>query len=105
MEILKLDLSRLRNEEHYNFHSEVNTLVQRFTAEALGIQSKYPVYGAAFAAEGEVLDVVRKAFLPALLPMPTSGAIRSKPELNGPSTALCCILVRKFARLRVALKL
>jgi len=61
MEILKLDLSRLRNEEHYNYHSEVNALVQRFTAEALGIQSKYPAYEAAFAAEGEVLDVVQKS--------------------------------------------
>ncbi|MCK3685839.1 DUF6261 family protein [Maribellus sp. YY47] len=63
MEIQKIDLSRLRNEEHYSFHNETNDLVLRFTAEALGIQRFYPAYEAAFAAEGEVLDLLQKSLL------------------------------------------
>ncbi|MFV0592681.1 MAG: hypothetical protein ACK5M7_14945, partial [Draconibacterium sp.] len=61
MEIQKIDLSRLRNEEHYSFHNETTDLVLRFTAEALGIQRLYPAYEAAFAAEGEVLDLLQKS--------------------------------------------
>ncbi|MFV0265681.1 MAG: hypothetical protein ACK5HT_00945 [Draconibacterium sp.] len=44
MEIRKIDLSRLRNEEHYSFHNETNDLVVRFTGEALGVQRLYPAY-------------------------------------------------------------
>lgn len=61
MEILKIDYSRLRNEEHYQFYSEVNDLVIRFTAEALKIQRVYPAFQAGYANEGEALDVVRKS--------------------------------------------
>lgn len=61
MEIQKIDLSRLRNEEHYSFHNETNDLVLRFTAEALGIQRLYPAYEAAFATEGEVLNLLQKS--------------------------------------------
>lgn len=61
MEILKIKSHELRNEEHYNFHNEVNDLVLRFTVEALKIQRIYPAYEAAFATEGEALDVVQKS--------------------------------------------
>jgi len=61
MEISKIKFHDLRNEEHYSFHNETNDLVLRFTAEALGIQRFYPAYEAAFAAEGEVLDLLQKS--------------------------------------------
>ena len=63
MEISKVKLHDLRNEEHYSFHNETNNLVQRFTAEALGIQQFYPAYEAAFIAEGQVLDLMQKSLL------------------------------------------
>ncbi|WP_346861704.1 DUF6261 family protein [uncultured Draconibacterium sp.] len=61
MEIKILHLTHLRNEEHYNFNTEVNELIVRFTVEALKIQRYYPAYEAAIANEGEALDVVQKS--------------------------------------------
>ncbi|WP_321997860.1 DUF6261 family protein [Draconibacterium orientale] len=61
MEILKIDLSRLRNEEHHNFHNEVNELIVRFTVDALKIQRYYPAFEAALADESAALDLVQKS--------------------------------------------
>ncbi|MCY1723227.1 DUF6261 family protein [Prolixibacteraceae bacterium Z1-6] len=61
MEIKSLYLHALRNEEHFNYHTEVNELVLRFTVEALKIQKYYPAFEAALANESEALDVVRKS--------------------------------------------
>lgn len=63
MEIESLKSHDLRNEEHYQFHTETSDLVSRFTAEALGIQNQYAEYLPLLANEGEALDVVRKSAL------------------------------------------
>lgn len=61
MEILRIDLSRLRNEEHFNFNEENNELILRFTVEALKIQRYYTPYQVAFVNEGEALNVIRES--------------------------------------------
>ncbi|WP_163324866.1 DUF6261 family protein [Draconibacterium mangrovi] len=61
MEILNARLHDFRNEEHKNFHTEVNDLIIRFTVEALKIQRYYPAFSAALDAEAEALDVVQKS--------------------------------------------
>ena len=59
MEIQNLKLRDLRNEEHYKFNLDFSGLVSQFTPEALGIQTLYPVWQAAFAMEETALNVVR----------------------------------------------
>jgi hypothetical protein len=61
MEIQKVKLNDLRNEEHFNYHSEVNELITRFTVEALKLQRYYPAYAQALAEENEALNIVRKS--------------------------------------------
>ena len=61
MEILKIDLSRLRNDEHYEFHTDVAGLVTGSTPEALGVERAFPAYQAACDNEGGALHVVRES--------------------------------------------
>jgi len=61
MEILNARLHDFRNEEHFNFHAEVNDLIVRFTVEALKIERYYPDFSSALTAEAEALDVVQKS--------------------------------------------
>lgn len=61
MEILKIDLSRLRNEEHFNYHTEANELITRFTVEALKLQRYYPAFETTLNTEAEALNVLQKS--------------------------------------------
>lgn len=63
MELLKLKLKDLRNEEHYKFNLDLAGLVNQFTPEALGIQTLYPAHQAALADEAALLNVVRASTL------------------------------------------
>jgi len=59
MEIFKLHLSILRNEEHYKFHLDVMGLVNRFDPTNLGISPLFANYLSVIGIEANVLDVVR----------------------------------------------
>ena len=61
MEIKKIDFSRLRNEEHFQFQTEFNDLVIRFTPATLGIEAAYAVYLPLYGNEAEALDVISKS--------------------------------------------
>lgn len=63
MELLKLRLLNLRNEEHYKFNLDFSGLVTQFTPEKLGIQNLYPAYQSALAEEVSLLNVVRASSL------------------------------------------
>lgn len=61
MEILKIKMYNLRNEEHFNLHSEVDELITRFTFEALKLQRHYPAYQIALGKEADALNVMKKS--------------------------------------------
>lgn len=61
MKIKKLDLSRLRNEEHYQFHTDFNALTVSTTPIALGIEVAYAVYQPLYNNEGEALDIILRS--------------------------------------------
>lgn len=44
MEIKVFSITNLRNEEHYQFHTECNGLFTKHTAVALGIEALYATY-------------------------------------------------------------
>lgn len=60
MEILYFSLSKLRNEEHFQFHTEFRDLIIEATPEALGIETQYPDYDLLYANENEALAFVKK---------------------------------------------
>jgi len=59
MEIEKLKISNLRNEEHYNFNLDFSGLVAQHTAAALGVETKLPAYLAALGKEHQALNTVQ----------------------------------------------
>lgn len=61
MKTLKLDFKRLRNEEHFQFHSEVVGLVNRFGAQTLNIEQDFPTYFKLVGDEEEALLQIRKS--------------------------------------------
>ena len=61
MEILNFDLSRLRNEEHFQFQTEFKVLVENNTAAALGVDVQFHDYMLQYKDEEEALDVIRKS--------------------------------------------
>ena len=63
MEIKNVHLSHLRNEEHYQFQTEFNDLVIRFTPVTLDIEAAYTTYLPLYGNEAEALDVIRKSSL------------------------------------------
>jgi hypothetical protein len=54
-------LSRFQNDEHYNFHTDVNGLITYFTAASLLIEAEYATYSPLLEDEGEALNFVRKS--------------------------------------------
>lgn len=60
MEILDLSLTRLRNEEHHEFHAGFFELVNRFGVDTLGISMLIPPYTELFSNEGDALNFIRK---------------------------------------------
>lgn len=59
MEIKKIHLSILRNEEHYQFLIDFSNLVTKYNATTLGITTLYPAYQRAFDSEAIALNIVR----------------------------------------------
>jgi hypothetical protein len=63
MEIKKVDLSRLQNDEHFQFHTEFKDLVNQYGAAALNIQPQFAVYLTCFEQEDEALLKIMKSAL------------------------------------------
>ena len=61
MKIEKIDLKGLRNEEHFQFHTETLSLIESSNPQALGIDGLLPAYKANYSDEAEALDVIRKS--------------------------------------------
>lgn len=59
MEILNLKIANLHNEEHFQFHTECNSLFKKYTSAALGIDQEYPVYSLLLDSESEALKKIR----------------------------------------------
>lgn len=60
MQIKNVKSHELRNEEHFQFQTEFNDLVIRFTPETLGIEFAYAAYEPLYINEKMALDVIRK---------------------------------------------
>ncbi|MFT3753519.1 MAG: photosystem II biogenesis protein Psp29 [Paludibacter sp.] len=60
MKIREFALSRLRNEEHFQFFTSFRDLVLIFTAAALKIELLFNLFLAAYANELESLNIIRK---------------------------------------------
>jgi len=60
LEIEDSSLSHYQNDEHYNFHTEVNGLITYYTAASLLIAAEYATYFPLLGEEGEALNFVRK---------------------------------------------
>ena len=63
MKIEKVKSEKLRNEEHFQFQSEFNDLVIRFTPGTLGIELAFAAYEPLYLNEKTALDVIRKSSL------------------------------------------
>ena len=61
MEISSIKLSRLRNNEHAEFHTEVDKLIADITPDQLGVTNLYAPYKSALANEYEALNFIRKS--------------------------------------------
>lgn len=61
MKIMNIKSEKLRNEEHFQFQSELIELVERFTPVTLGIEAAFAAYLPLYANEAEALDVIRKS--------------------------------------------
>ncbi|HJV77162.1 MAG TPA: DUF6261 family protein, partial [Paludibacter sp.] len=53
-------MSRYQNDEHYNFHTDVNVLITYFTAVSLLIAAEYATYASLIKDEEDALNFVRK---------------------------------------------
>lgn len=60
LEIEESPLRRYQNDEHYNFHTEVNGLITYYTAASLLIVAEYAAYFPLLGEEGEALNFVRR---------------------------------------------
>ena len=63
--ITTINFSRLKNEQHAQFHESVLSLVERATPQALGIEPLYALYRQAFDNESEALSIIVKSELTA----------------------------------------
>ena len=61
MKIKDFSLSRLRNEEHFQFFTSFRDLVLVFTVLALNIELLFNLFLAAYANELAALDLIRKS--------------------------------------------
>ena len=61
LEINTVDLVHLNNEEHFQFHSELNDSITKFGAENLNIRDGFLTYQTFYAQENEALQVIRKS--------------------------------------------
>lgn len=61
MEITSLNLSRLRNAGHYQFQTDFNSIITKYTPQALGIAEDYAMYAPLLADEGIALVAITKS--------------------------------------------
>ena len=61
MEIASLHLNNQRNAAHYQFQTDFNELVTRYTPKSLNIEDAYAVYKPRFLDEGVALNVITKS--------------------------------------------
>jgi hypothetical protein len=61
MKIKKIDLHSLRNDAHFQFHTELKDLVNKATPAALNIQSQFDAYLPLYEQEDEVLKKIMKS--------------------------------------------
>ncbi len=60
MELIGIQLNRLRNQAHFEFHSEVKALIERETAEKLNVAEAFVSYVALLDKEDEGLEVIKQ---------------------------------------------
>jgi len=63
MKINGLDFVRLRNDTHFQFHTELRDLVEAENPETLGIKALFDTYKALYAREDEALKKIIKSSL------------------------------------------
>ena len=61
MNIKKIDLSRFRNDEHFQFHTEVKELINMFDAEKLNIIAQFNTYKSCYLFEDEAYKKIIKS--------------------------------------------
>ncbi len=67
MEILRLTLERLRNLAHFEFHSEVKTMIEAHTAAKLNVEKSFADYVPLLEKEAEGIEIIRQNELTAIL--------------------------------------
>ncbi len=67
MEILNLGLTRLRNLAHFEFHSEVKTMIEAHTAAKLNVEESFANYVPLLEKEAEGIEIIRQNELTAIL--------------------------------------
>jgi hypothetical protein len=63
MKVLTLEFSRLRNEEHFQFHTDFRAAVREIGAETLKIVAPFERFSALWAEEDAILEQIRKSIL------------------------------------------
>jgi len=61
MKIEKMSNGYLKNEVHFQFHTEVKHLIEKFTPSALGIDKLYPTYLEYFEMEETAIEPIQKS--------------------------------------------
>ena len=61
MKILKINLLKLHNEEHFQFHNEVSSQILKNGAKVLGIEQEFEQYSTLLTKEFDALQPVRKS--------------------------------------------
>ncbi len=61
MKTNRIDLSRLRNEEHFQFQTEFKASVDKYGAQALNIEGAFVNHESLYEQELEALQVIRKS--------------------------------------------
>lgn len=77
MKILRLNKHHLRNEEHFQFQTDVKTLIESLDAEQLKISSLFEHFLEVYLKEDEALEKIRKS----LLTDPITDLDRKRDEL------------------------
>ncbi len=67
MEIISLNLYKLRNMAHYEFHSEVKKLIEANTAATLNVETQFAEYVNLLQQERQGLETIRQSDLTAIL--------------------------------------
>ncbi len=60
VQITKFNLNTLRNEEHFNFLTDLSELITAATPAALNIEDEYAAFTPLLAEEASVLEIIRK---------------------------------------------